>query len=247
MSEDKDKIIERIKKLLRLSESPNENEAKAALDKANALMEEYQLSISVQDAKESLDEKHEWHFYEVQGLRMKYHYVVTLGWAAALLFDGGIVNNRRLHGTRFWFVSKPSDLPAMKAMFEYLWESWQSIVEKDLRVAKKDIWDNHRGTFSPKDTMKFKQGHGVAFANMVWRRCKELAEERKIKVKATPVGNDLVVYNEASLEEAMKETVKYRTKVRTGNMAGYMSGTEAGKSIPLGGAIDKASSGRFLS
>lgn len=41
---DKDPIKQRIKKLLALSKSPNENEAAAALEKANRLMEHYGLS-----------------------------------------------------------------------------------------------------------------------------------------------------------------------------------------------------------
>lgn len=43
--EDKDKVIDLIQKCLRLSDSPNENEAEAALAKAQELLEKYNLTM----------------------------------------------------------------------------------------------------------------------------------------------------------------------------------------------------------
>ena len=49
---DRDKMIERIRKLLALSESPNENEAMMAAHKANALLAEYNLTHADIEANE---------------------------------------------------------------------------------------------------------------------------------------------------------------------------------------------------
>jgi len=47
------KILEKIQKLLSLATSDNEHEAKAAMDKANALLVKHNLSM--QEAKENLE------------------------------------------------------------------------------------------------------------------------------------------------------------------------------------------------
>ena len=47
-----EEAIEKIKKLLRLSESPNQNEAQVALKKARALMLQYHITESSLDTQE---------------------------------------------------------------------------------------------------------------------------------------------------------------------------------------------------
>lgn len=46
VSKMEEKIVEKIKKLLALSKSPNENEAMAAALKAQALMAKYEIDLS---------------------------------------------------------------------------------------------------------------------------------------------------------------------------------------------------------
>lgn len=53
MDDKKQSIIAKIEKLLRLGESPNENEAAAAVSKAHALMEQYQIESFELDAQDN--------------------------------------------------------------------------------------------------------------------------------------------------------------------------------------------------
>jgi len=56
MTQEQEKVLDKIRKLLALSHSPNENEAAAAAAKAHALLAEYNLSMSDLDVKAQADE-----------------------------------------------------------------------------------------------------------------------------------------------------------------------------------------------
>ena len=226
-------LLAKIRKLLALGSSPNEHEAMSALAMASTLMERHQISMSAVDvaavSKSGMDRE----LYTVEGLRMKYMWVVTLGNSAAAMYDGTVLLHHGLHGTSFYFVGTPGDIPLMKATFEYLYQSQSSICLADLASAKAKA----DRPYQPRDTMKFKLGHGQAFAQRVYVRCKELAAARKVSVAKT--GTALVVLKDRMLAE-WKSSNGIRTvamKQSAGSSTGSAYGDAAGRSIPLGGAI----------
>lgn len=226
-------LIDKIRKLLALSSSPNEHEAMSALSMANELMQRHQIAMTDVDVAEVKKSGIARELYVVPGLRMKYIWIETLASACAKLYDGSILVHSRLHGTKFTFIGTPDDIRLMKATFEYLWGSWQSIVLHDLDDAK----SNSGHSFQPRDTMKFKHGHGQGFSFRVYQRAVELASARKVAVRST--GNALVVLKENMLREWMTENniVSVKQKQTLGSSIGQGYGARAGNSIPLGGAI----------
>lgn len=231
-----DNVIEKIKKLLALSKSSNENEARLAAQKASELMEKHQIAAADVLVEEAKTQSIVRESYEVEGLRMKYVWVETLGNAVARLFDGTVLVTGQLHGTRFIFVGYPKDIEAMKMLFKHLYDSWCSIVEQDLKEAKA----NHYGSWAPKDTMKFKLGHGQGYAARISQRCDELVKARKAAVSASSgSGTALIVVKDRALEEWKVEN-KIRTVKRTqssGSLSGAAYGVRAGNNAALGGAI----------
>lgn len=261
-NESKSEMIEKIKKLLALSKSNNQHEAELAAKRASELMEKYQISSAVVEAssiksgKERVADVH----FDVPDLRMKYQWVVILGQAAAKLFDGTILVNNRLHGTGFIFVGFESEIPLMREMFLHLYRSWQGFVDVDLDLAKSrhqlnrermsviysDSIDNY-ASWAPKDTMKFKHGHGQGYAEAIFLRCCKLAEERKAKMQAASQScTALVLVRDAEVKKFLDDRGCGTKKLKQtrGDASGYHAGARAGQSVALGGALT-ADAGRL--
>ena len=235
MTIDRSTLISRIQKLMALSKSDNQHEAELAAAKASQLMEEYQIGVSEVEIKTSyashniVEEG-----YVVEGLKLKLHWVESLAHGCAKLFDATILANSRLHGTSFRFVGFPEDIAAAKALFEHLYLSWYGICERDLRSAKDWQFVQHGTRFTPGDTMKFKQGHGVGYAGAIFRRCVELAKERKGHVSTT--GTSLVVVKDTALTDYGRAHKWTTTKQATslGSSDGLRAGRAAGGSVHIG-------------
>lgn len=264
-NESKSAIIEKIQKLLRLATSSNQHEAELAAQRASDLMKKYRISSAVLEAtqiNQGIDKVMEVH-YRVPDLKMKYQWVVYLGWAAAKLFDGTIFTSRTLHGTAFTFVGFESEIPLMKSMFEHLLRSWEGFIERDLAEAK-TVWNrryNDTIPWQPKHTMEFKLGHGQGYAYALLERCEKIAFTRNAEVAASGntctalvvVRSDAVTkYTDAVAkrsEEFCKRTgaKKYRMSQSHGSTDGKVYGANAGNSVALGGSITQGSKSTRLS
>lgn len=231
-------MAEKVRKLLALSKSDNEHEAKLAAQRASELMEKYQISMSQVALDDVKRHKVEGTHYTVKDQRMRLHWISQLACGCAELFDGTILDDVRLHGTSFSFIGYPDDIPAMVSLFEHLYQSWFGIVERDLADAKR-----HASVpFTPRDTMKFKAGHGLAYAQAIRFRCLRLVVQRKEHVaQASNTGTALILAKDAGLQEFLDNRgVRYvKRKVSFGSASGLAYGRSAGENAPLGGAIDR--------
>lgn len=232
-----EKILDKLRKLKALADrSTNQHEAELALARLNDIARQHGLSMADVEFSELGDVRQEQ--YVVQGQRMKLKWIDLLALGCAEMFDGMLVINSRLHGTSFTFVGFDEDIGAMKYIFEYLYRSWHSIVEIDLEKAKQSYYR----AFTPRDTMKFKAGHGLAYAMAIRKRIKELVEARKADIsRASSNGNALVIYKSAQVEDYLKGHKRVTTKASGGSKIGQHYGNQAGSSIPLGGGVGNAS------
>ena len=234
---EREKLIEKIRKLMALGSSANPHEAELALAKASELMSEYQIGhadVSIIEARAGVRREE----YTVKDQKMRLRWISILAYGVAKLYDGSLIDNGGLHGTRFAFIGFPTDILAMKMTFEHLYHSWFSIVENDLRIAKSDA---PLGCWTPGDTMKFKAGHGLAFATAIHNRCVSEAAKRSKQVVQTESGNALVVVRTQEVENYMgslKLTSKSTSTISNGSYAGRSAGRVAGNNIALGGAIN---------
>lgn len=236
---EQEKIVDKIRKLLALSKSDNQHEAELAAKRANDLMTKHQIEMSEIDIermqKSGITEER----YKVKNQKMKLKWVEYLAQGVAQLFDCTILVNNNLHGTSFTFVGHAEDIETSKLLFEHLYTSWFSIVDHDLKKAKEEFYWK---TWKPKDTMKFKAGHGLAFAVAIYWRCDSLKKEREQEVSKKSTGKELVVMKKDALEEYGREQrwgAAKKAKVSAGSSLGQGYGQKAGESIPLGGAIEQ--------
>ena len=224
---DRETIINKIRKLLALSQSNNQHEAEMAAAKASALMEEYQIELSEMKVIDSDIQKDI--FYT---RRAKWCFMLAAG--CAELFDSRALYSAN-DATMVVFVGTRTNLDAAKMMYEYLMISWDRISDFDFSIAKFNGLSTHGKAF--------KAAHGLGFAKSIRYRANQLADERKGKVSAhSSNGTALIVMNDQKLNEYMAgfgpgKTRKYTTK----SNVGYTAGVNAGKNIHLGNVVEGGS------
>ena len=144
-------VKRRVKKLLALSKSPNENEAALALKKANELMAEHKLDIgqfseytrqTVKDTKRLI----KWRSIlanAMERLYATYHYVIR---------DTG----------QLFFVGEDLDAFMAAEMYKYL-------VKAVLRMTKNNVRKNAK--------QKFRESYREGLANRLYDRMEELGQQ----------------------------------------------------------------------
>lgn len=232
----RDKILEKLRKLFALGQSPNQHEAELAMAKANTIMQEHQISMTDIDLKEAGEMSRE-DVTVAKGEGAVRHWVYKLARASAQLYDGECASS--LRKSDITFIGTSTDIEAMKMTFVHLFKSWQSIVEYDLRKAK----ELSLVPFVPRDTMLYKQGHGVGYAQALSLRVYELVKIRQQKVQKTVTGNALVVVKDQALSSFMKKAGYNSTRAHSssGSHAGQFAGLAAGRAVPLGGVEQRKS------
>lgn len=231
MTADKEKIIEKLKKLFALGNSPNQHEAELAMKKASELMTEYQVNMTEIDlSEEGAAVKED---FDMKGADYDRRiWVAVLAQSCAKLYDAECYSVsgkgwvQRFYGT-------PVDIAAAKMTLEHLYKSWRSIVEHD--------WFNAINRADPDvSKMSFKASHGQGFACAIGRRIDQLVKERQAKVLSA-TGRDLVVVKSAAIND-LRAGQKTRTK-RNGSDVdpnAFNAGRQRGEVIPLHGGIEKS-------
>ena len=239
----KEKIVDRIRKLLALSKSSNQFEAELALSKAQELMTEHQIGMSAVEIKESMGGvTHE--LFTVPGVKLHLLWPSYVAWGAARFYDGTILLGPMKKGKNYtdvYFIGQPADIELMKTTTEMLMQFWLEQVERDLTEVKiRRGYDAVNAGWTPKMTMDFKQGHAMQYATRVYHRCKQLTEARKIKVQSS--GRDLVVLKQRESEDYAAGLSGGKTKrnVSQGSQLGRVFGERAGQNVAIAaGMIDK--------
>ena len=215
-------IVEKIRKLLELSQSSNPHEAALALEKANKLMEEHQiamndLKIVSQVTHSGLETITAQHFIWAKGL----------AYSCAKLFDCTTISYSGECAIRF--IGEPENILCANQLFNHLFEAWKTMCNIDYVIDK------------PRDRKLYRKSHGIGFSSMIWQRVQELTEKRHNNiVKAT--GTDLVVVSDAKLSEYIQSNFKtHKPKARslTTSSSGFSKGSEAGKKVNLVAPIGK--------
>lgn len=231
-----EKIIERIRKLLALSKSSNIHEAELAMSKVNELLTTHQLSLSEVLLTEANNSK------VAEGSEQKVSetyrsFVRDIAQASAYMFDTAVVKTH--HQAGFIFAGLKEDILASEVLFDYLFDSWKSMVSFDCSKWKKQQEYYDADKVPQYEVKQYKIAHGQGFAQAVRMRAWALARDRKAKVQQTNTGNALVVVKQDLVKAYMKDNTrpfkgKYREQHNSGRDIGYARGRE----IPLSGALN---------
>ena len=234
-----DKIIDRIKKLLSLSQSNNEHEAALAAGQAADLMfkheiKEAQLCESDEDKEDvdvtSLDETGSivnWKGNLMNGL--------ADGLGCAMHFSQIKKRGEKMK-TFYNVVGQPSKVDTIKYMYHYLVGEVDRLADKAYR---EEYMECKKSNVLPPSARSWKNAFRLGASSMIAKRLRKQREESHKDAEDAGLGFALVVVKKS--EEAVVAFVaKKYPKLKKAASAtyrsgsGYGAGAEAGKGVGLG-------------
>lgn len=224
---EKEKIIEKLKKLFALGTSPNHHEAEAALAKAAAIMTEHNISTADVDLSEQggITEER----MPAKG-QEKTTWAFALADACGMLYGCQTLRMRCAAQTQLRWVGTPLDVAAARMTFSHLMGSWRSIVKVDF---------GNRNEIAL--TMeKFKRSHLRGFYIAIARRVLSLVAKQK-EVVHSATGRDLLVIKNAAINDFLsaEKIEEMRTRRTEVNREAFSAGLARGADIALHGAVEK--------
>ncbi|PID72196.1 MAG: hypothetical protein CSB34_03840 [Desulfobulbus propionicus] len=230
------KVFDKLQKLLALSASDNGNEAELALEKAQALMNEHNLTVLdvAQDGSgASIKDERIWGFSKN---RQKWE--ESLGNEIAKAFDGRAIISPTLDGWYITFIASKTDVAIITDLFERL-----RLKIRKMSKAYVEEKENDKPWLSPQI---LHESYRIGVVMTIRNRLKILREhtrpDAKTKNQYGLTGMDLMVIKNQSVEERVnamfcdglqRESVP-TTKVYT---SAYRQGKEDGDSISLNPSV----------
>lgn len=202
-----EKIVEKIKKLLALSKSPNENEAMAATLKAQALMAKYEIDLSQVETNE--DRKIVERIYCDNGK----HEMKKWKYGLATIVANNFMCKMFLYGTNVVFYGYEEDAEIALNTFRYLYEAGNRLALK--------YYNNYRKNGMPtKGVMNtYLSGFKAGIKSILEKQSTALMVVTPQKVKD-------------SFEEITKDAKIHTTKVNiASDTAAYSHGVKDGKNL----------------
>jgi hypothetical protein len=226
-------IIEKVKKLLALSQSSNAHEAAAAAAKANALIDEYRLSVGqLQDTSNEDPLTHDQSEPLLQADRAM-RWRKTLAQALTKHYGCYIWNNTARRTVYYVVAGRKSDVEVLRYMFAYISLECERITQNQAKGRGRTFAESYRRGFVD----------GVL---------SQLQASRATAVKASSDPMALVKLDDRAKDaEAL---VKGNVRLEKGKKASYSrtdanafySGQSAGKALHLGSGLPGAKT-RLLS
>lgn len=216
---DKEKLIEKIQKLLAMAKhnASNENEAATALRQAESMMRKHEIEFAEIDAKKlSTDDMSEGKTGEYRNSS----WIWTLAWAASYLTS----TLPWKQGAEITFCGTKEDVQVALLMHDYL----VGVAE---RLAGNYSDPNEWQHSVKKQRNAFKMG----LAHSICRRCKSIKIQRENDLtKASSSGKDLVIVKSDLIKQSFP-MIKYSSPRRQRTACGdsYGAGLDAGKGVSL--------------
>ncbi len=220
MEDQNDKIVDLIKKCLALSESPNEHEAARAMEKAQELLEKYNLTMR-QIADRSKDSP--WHdmwdlelpIDQVDWKKYLIHYVATNNFCKVVLSG-----RKSIH-----ILGKQMNVSAVVERSIWIMAQLESTVWLETH--------NYEGSLSK---LKFRNSFLWGAVNRINERLKEA---QKARMTASPTTTALVVDLRKETEEFARTkfpSLVSRHRYSNNDQEAYNAGRQAGDKVSLSGA-----------
>jgi hypothetical protein len=206
-------IIEKIKKLFALSNSPSEAEALLAMEKANHLLKEYNLSISdikednrfslIEEAYSSCQKERTWRTVLIQ---------IVCKANFCTLVQYNFYKKKEFH-----IVGKKHNIVVAKEMIAYL----ESAIER----ISKEVSGTYRNSFK------------LGIVSRLAERFKEIEKRDEPESKALVVQEFSAIKQYLSEQNFTNQVVTYRPS----NSSAYYQGLEAGSQISLNSQVSSNS------
>lgn len=233
MPKDKDEVIDLIQKCLRLSESPNENEAEAALGKAQELLEKYNLTMEQVRLADDGTPPPELISQDIQvgGSKWRKHllfYIARNNFCSVVLSQNGIV----------YLLGRTPNVAAVLEMANWVMPQLDRMSTEEASKIKGVYLDPVTQTFQRVSTTS-KRGFRNDFLWGAIKRIDErLKESRQKRVDISPDTKAMVISVETELRAFISSQFphlhKTGTSIRTSSK-GYSTGYEAANGVSLVG------------
>lgn len=230
-------VLEKIKKLLRLAQSDNPNEAALAAAKAQELMDRHQIQAAMLDEKgaEEPDE-------DIVHFSDRDDALDDLGGRRAV-WKGSLASTISEHnacvayysGSRIVMVGRPTDVAAVRYLYVYAVKAIEDLVKKQGAGHGRTWYNNYR------------QGCVKAISEKLWAQRQATYKEVRSEAKASGGGAALVKVENAitRFDEKKLETKRWTKKhlnLRSGGRSysrhdhdAFSRGKRDGASINMGG------------
>ena len=227
-------IVSRIQKLLALSNSPNENEAKAAAAKAHEMLAEHNLSLSEVEQEDNNHDGTIGHMTAVS--KHSSPWVRHLWGAVARLYFCDYMYSCSNHKTKHWVIGTDVNSKIACSMADYL----QTTITRLANV-------HSRGQDS-----RFKTGFKKGCSARLRTRLREMRQEAKTPKKGSLNPNNLPALYEqtekalkAYMEDTWGETRSTKSRERSSDYNGYHAGRTAADGIGLNPQVGGTSNKRL--
>lgn len=214
-------VISKVKKLLALSESPNEHEARSALAKAQALMLEHELSMAEVESYDPEAGKYEEQVVREGSPIMPYETHFAGGVIQEFFFVEVFTRTVRSERTeRLLFFGKPGNVETARHVFEYLAQTFRR------------LWDEFRTEhgLTSKEARSF-------YAGLVDGLTAKLRAERRQQKEAKPETANALVRIQSELRERFLEinprVIEGKLQPISVDAVAYGGGIRRGQSIEV--------------
>ena len=216
----RDKMIEKITKLLAMAKhsASNETEATTALRQAEAMMRKHDIEFAdVEAQKIEKDDLQRGFTGETRNSK----WVWNLAWAASYLTSTMPYKK----GKEIIFCGVKEDVQVALLMHDYL----VGVTEK--------ISSKYRGKFDPVFSVREqRQSFKMGMVRMIVKRAEEIKKEREAEIASASVassGKDLIVIKQALIKDKFNLSYRKATRSYITDPGAYDKGQEAGKSVGL--------------
>jgi hypothetical protein len=238
---DREKVIERVRKLLALSASPNENEAASAAAKAQAILTEYNLSMSEVESVQTDDEFGMIEVGETESRPWRRQLANATGalYFCKYFYTFRFIKVNTKYGTIrhdvHTFVGAPHNVEVAKMMFQYL----MSAVDRLARDGSLAYPAKERTSYQT-------SFRNMCAGRLVSRIFQRIADAKAGKVVSETTGKALMcldMYEQAKVKaEAViaatgKALTTKKRPIKTDHAAGVRDGYRAGGEIGLDGQL----------
>lgn len=217
-----DKVIEKIKKLLALSQSPNEAEAAAASIKAQQLLTQYNLNAA--DLQEQSEEVGTFEV-EVSSKAVSWKQFLVCGIAKANFCKAFtyVTASKTMRRVALTLVGRPANTKVAKLQYEYLSQTVE-------RLAQLETGDR-----------AYKNAFRLGCANRISQRLKDSVEQQKeygftyenVTTSALAI-RSLYERTEEEIDDYMDgKKIKKPSAAKYSSARGYSAGVQAGNSVSL--------------
>lgn len=255
---DRGKLIDKIKKLMALSASPNEHEALAAAQKAQELLAQHNIDmaeiektgqLSAEDMEVVQDASiinptngYTWR----RSVHVASAHVSFCGYLYTQFYQYGVKGgwgpDRQLHTDRHIYIGRQANVAAAQVMADYLIQTCERLCEESVHL----VAPKERATY--RNAFLVAAGRRVNIRLTVMRR--EMSQGATVTATGTNLPALLSLYEQHDKENSEKLKSLYGKKLHKGRGSqtshdrGYADGDAAGKTINLNKQIGGGRNGQ---